>query len=140
VAKKNAVKLTANFECNLETIEAFLTEVNAGQAYDRLLNDLVDALIPNLEQFPALGRLFLERAVCSVEVANTLAQLQSRLGDGELREYLFADYLVPYAQFGEVIHLLSIKHHRQLSFNFESLWAKNLWEKHDNQKLRGVHD
>ncbi len=126
MAKKITVKLTANFECNLEAIELFLATADAVQVYDRLLDDLADALIPNLEKFPALGRLFFERAVCSVEVANALAQLQSKLGSGELREYLFADYLVLYAQFGEVIHLLSIKHHRQLSFNFESLWTGNL--------------
>jgi hypothetical protein len=126
VAKKITVKLTANFECNLEAIELLLATADAAQVYDRLLDDLADALIPNLEKFPPLGRLFLERAVCSVEVANALAQLQPKLGDGELREYLFADYLVLYAQFGEVIHLLSIKQYRQLSFNFESLWTRNL--------------
>lgn len=126
MAKKITVKLTANFERNLEAIELFLVKADAAQVYDRLLDNLADALIPNLEKFPALGRLFLERVVCSVEVVNALAQLQPKLGDSELREYLFADYLVLYAQFGEVIHLLSIKHHRQLSFNFESLWSSSL--------------
>jgi hypothetical protein len=32
-------------------------------------------------------------------------------------------YLVLYAQIGEHIHLLSIKHHRQLSFDFEAHWG-----------------
>lgn len=125
MAKKVTVKLTANFERNLEAIEAFLDEAGAPQAYDRLLDDLVETLIPNLEQFPALGRPFLERPVRSVEVTNALAHLQPKLRDGELREYLFADYLVLYAQFGATIHLLSIKHHRQLSFDFQSLWPAN---------------
>lgn len=125
MAKKVTVKLTANFERNLEAIEAFLDGVGAPQVYGQLLDDLVNTLIPNLERFPAMGRLFLERPVCSVEVANALARLQSKLRDGELREYLFADYLVLYAQFGEAIHLLSIKHHRQLSFDFQSLWTGN---------------
>jgi len=119
VAKKVTVKLTANFERNLEAIEAFLAEANAPQVYDRLLDDLADTLIPNLEHFPAMGRPFLERPVCSVEVANVLARLQAKLRNGELREYMFADYLVLYAQFDKVIHLLSIKHHRQLSFDFQ---------------------
>ncbi len=125
MAKKISVKLTANFERNLEAIEAFLTEVRAPQAYDLLLDNLADTVIPNLEQFPAMGRLFLERPAYSVEVANALARLQLKLGDDELREYLFGDYLVLYAQFGEAIHLLSIKHHRQLSFDFQSLWPRN---------------
>lgn len=125
MTRKITVKLTANFERNLEAIEAFLVEADAPCAYGRLLDELADALIPNLEHFPAMGRPFLERPVCSVEVANALAQLQSKLHGGELREYLFADYLVLYAQFGEVIHLLSVKHHRQLSFDFDSLWSEN---------------
>lgn len=116
------VKLTANFENNLEAIEVFLDGADAPQVYDRLLDELTDTLIPNLEKFPAIGRPFLERSVRSVEVANALLRLKAKLGDGELREYLFADYLVLYAQFGDVIHLLSIKHHRQLSFDFQSLW------------------
>lgn len=125
MAKKVTVKLTANFERGLEAIAAFFDEAGAHQAYDRLLDDLFETLIPNLEQFPAMGRPFLERPVRSVEVANALARLQPKLRDGELREYLFADYLVLYAQFGAAIHLLSIKHHRQLSFDFQSLWPVN---------------
>lgn len=125
MTKNISVKLTANFERNLVAIELFLVEVGAPQAYDLLLDSLADTVIPNLEQFPAIGRLFLERSINSVEVANALARLQSKLGEGELREYLFGDYLVLYAQYGEAIHLLSIKHHRQLSFDFQSLWPRN---------------
>lgn len=125
MAKKITVKLSANFEQNLEAIEAFLDEVDAPQAYDRLLDDLLNTLIPNLEHFPAMGRLFLARPVFSVEVANALERLREKLLGGELREYLFADYLVLYAQFGDVVHLLSIKHHRQLSFDFQMLWPEN---------------
>lgn len=125
MARKIVVKLTANFERNLEAIELFLSEAEASQVYDRLLDELGDTLIPNLEHFPAMGRPFLERPVCSVEVANALAQLKQKLRDGELREYLFVDYLVLYVQYEEVIHLLSITHHRQLSFDFQSLWPEN---------------
>lgn len=125
MAKKVTIKLTANFERNLEAIEAFLADVDAPQAYDRLLDELSDTLIPNLEHFPAMGRPFLERPVCSVEVANALKRLHAKLHDGDLREYLFADFLVLYARFDDVIHLLSIKHHRQLSFDFQSLWPGN---------------
>jgi len=122
VAKKLTVKLAANFERNLETIAAFLIEANAPHAYDRLLDNLVSTLIPNLENFPAMGRLFLERPVCSVEATTALKHLQAKLKNSELREYLFADYWVLYVQLGEVVYLLSIKHHRQLSFDFQSRW------------------
>lgn len=125
MARKVTIRLTTNFERNLEAIETFLADADAPQAYDRLLDELSDNLIPNLEHFPAMGRPFLGRPVCSVEVANALERLHSKLQSGNLREYLFADYLVLYVQFGDVIHLLSIKHHRQLSFDFQSLWPIN---------------
>lgn len=125
MAKKVTIKLAANFERNLEAIEAFLGEAGFPHAYDRLLDDLSDTLTPNLEHFPAMGRPFLARPVCSVEVANALERLQAKLRGGNLREYLFADYLVLYVQFDNAIHLLSIKHHRQLSFDFQRLWPEN---------------
>ncbi len=125
MAKSITVKLTANFERNLETIEAFLEEAGYPQAYGSLLDDLLDTLIPNLEHFPAMGRPFLAWPVRSVEVANALERLRPKLREGELREYLFADYWVLYVQFDEVVHLLSIKHHRQLSFDFQMLWPGN---------------
>ena len=50
-----SVKLTANFERNLETIAGFLDKLDAQEAYDRLLDELNDTLIPNLERFPPLA-------------------------------------------------------------------------------------
>lgn len=124
MAKKITVKLTANFEHNLEEIEAFMSEADAEFAYDGLLESLNETLIPNLENFPALGRPFSSRPVYSVEVSNALARLKKLSQGGELREYLLDDYLILYAQFGAAIYLLAIKHHRQLSFDFLSLWAQ----------------
>lgn len=124
MTRKVTIKLTANFERNLEAIEAFLAGVDAPHAYDRLLGELSDTLIPNLEHFPAMGRPFLERPVCSVEAANALERLQSKLLGGDLREFLFSDYFVLYALSGNVAYLLSIKHHRQMSFDFQSLWPE----------------
>jgi hypothetical protein len=41
-----------------------------------------------------------------------------------LREYLHGDYLVLYAamEAQETVVLLTIRHHRQLSFDFARLW------------------
>ena len=128
MAKKLVVKLTANFERNLADIERFLSEADAASAYDGLLDELLDTVIPNLERFPGMGRPFLSRAVGSVETTNALAALRTKLAaliadaDG-LREYIMDHYLVLYAQIGGNIQLLSIKHHRQLSFDFEAHWG-----------------
>lgn len=121
-----SVKLTANFERNLEEIEAFLREAGAPHAFDALLDELTDTVVPNLERFPGMGRLFLKRPAGSVEVANRVDRLSRQLSqlaaDGELREYVTTHYLVLYARIGATVYLLSIRHHRQLSFDFQSLW------------------
>lgn len=127
MAKKSIVKFTANFERNLDTVERFLTEAGAPQAFDALLDELAETVIPNLERFPEMGRPFLRRPVRSVEVANALAALQAKLAaltpDGDaLREYVLKDYLLLYAVIGGNIYLLAIRHQRQLSFDFAGLW------------------
>ena len=103
MSKKLTVKFTANFERNLEAVEAFLDVAQAPQAFDALLTELADKVIPNLERFPGLGRLFLDRALRSVEVSNGVEELRRKLNrigqGGELREYVMSHYLVLYARF-----------------------------------------
>lgn len=128
MAKKPVVKLTANFERNLEGIEHFLTEVQAPLAFDGLLDELLDTVIPNLERFPEMGRPLLARQPRSVETSNAQARLRTKLSaltpDTEaLREYVLKDYLLLYALIGGAIHLLAIRHQRQLSFDFDGLWG-----------------
>lgn len=123
------VKLTANFERNLEEIERFLIEAKAPEAFDTLLDALTDVVIPNLERFPSMGRTFLSRPVRSVEASNGLDILHEKLatigGDADIREYVLSDHLILYAYVGSVIHLLAIRHHRQLSFDFLHLWTSS---------------
>lgn len=127
MATRHVVKLTANFERNLEAAEAFLLKADAPQALDALLDELTETVIPNLERFPGMGRLFFERSIRSVEASNGIDGLQARLKaiakDGEIREYVMSHYLLLYARFDTTIYLLSIRHHRQLSFDFQSLWG-----------------
>ncbi|TAM84379.1 MAG: type II toxin-antitoxin system RelE/ParE family toxin [Candidimonas sp.] len=127
MAVRRAVKLTANFERNLEEVEAFLQEAEAPHAFDALLDELADTVIPNLERFPGMGRSFLERPVRSVEAGNGIARLAKQLnavaGNGELREYIMARYLLLYALIEDTVYLLSIRHHRQLSFDLASHWS-----------------
>jgi len=120
---KTAVRLTANFERNLADIERYWQEAGASGAFDGLLDELLETVIPNLERFPGMGRRFLERAAGSVEVANAQIGLRAKLAalgakPEDLREYVMRDYLVLYAGIGAAVQLLSIRHHRQLSFDF----------------------
>lgn len=126
--KKPVIKFTANFERNLEGIGHFLTDAEAPQAYDALLDELLETVIPNLERFPGMGRPFMLRLPRSVETTNAMAALYAKLSalthDMEaLREYVLKDYLLLYAQIGGVIYLLAIRHQRQLSFDFEGHWG-----------------
>lgn len=120
------IKLTANFERNLEEIEKFLLDAEARDAYDALLNELLETIIPNLERFPAMGRSFMDRPVRSVETSNGIDVLQGKLdkigANSEIREYVLQHYLLLYAFSGEEIFLLAIRHHKQLSFDFQALW------------------
>ncbi|GMV56801.1 MAG: hypothetical protein AMXMBFR6_26060 [Betaproteobacteria bacterium] len=126
--KKPVVKFTANFEGNLEETERFLTEAEAPQAFDGLLDELLETVIPNLEQFPEMGRPFLQQRVRSVEVKNAVAALTEKLvaltpEADAMREYVLKHYLVLYAVIGGTIYLLAIRHQRQLSFDFERHWG-----------------
>ena len=128
MASRLIIKLTANFERNLEEMETFLLEAQAPQAFDALLDELTDTVIPNLERFPGMGRLFFERPTRSVEASNGIDGLRRKLKglakDGEIREYVMSHYLLLYARFDSTIYLLSIRHHRQLSFDFQSQWER----------------
>ena len=117
------VELTASFLERLEAIETFLTEADAVFAYDKLLAELRATVIPNLRRFPRIGRRYLEQPPQSAEAMAQLAALSAGAAD-RLREYLHGDYLILYAldATGMVVHLLSARHHRELSFQFAGLW------------------
>ena len=110
------VELTAGFLERLAAIEAFLAGADAPFAYDDLLGELRATVFPNLRRFPGLGRPYLEQPPRSVEALNLLARLPAGAADA-LREYLSGDYLILYTEVGATVYLLSIRHHRQLSFN-----------------------
>jgi len=126
VAAKHALKITANFERNLEDVAAFLQEVGAPDEFDRLLEDLLGTVVPNLERFPDMGRRFDERPLRSIESTNAFERMErmraSLHENGELREYVLAHYLLLYLRCEGVVYLLSIRHHRQLSFDLHSVW------------------
>lgn len=115
------VELTASFIERLASIESFLVEADAPQAYDKLLDGLRRTVIPNLRRFPRIGRRYLDQPPQSAEAMTQLAALPPGAADA-LREYLHGDNLVLYALIGSTVYLLSIRHHRQLSFAFGRLW------------------
>jgi plasmid stabilization system protein ParE len=121
------VELTASFLQRLDAIEAFLVEADAGSAFDDLLTELRATVIPNLRRFPRIGRRYLANPPQSAEALAQLAALPAGAPDA-LREYLHGDYLMLYTvmdaspETNASVYLLSIRHHRQLSFDFARLW------------------
>jgi len=117
------VELTASFLERLDAVESFLTEADAAFAFDDLLAGLRATVIPNLARFPRIGRRYLDNPPQSAEALAQLAALPAG-ASGALREYLHSDYLILYAamEAEAAVYLLSIRHHRQLSFDFGRLW------------------
>lgn len=117
------VELTASFLERLASIQTFLEEADAAFAYDDLLAGLRGTVAPNLARFPLIGKRYLDQPPQSAEALTQLAQLPPGTADA-LRVYLHSDYLILYAV--DVVkltaYLLSIRHHRQLSFDFARLW------------------
>ena len=130
---KATVRFTANFERNLAQIRAYWTERDAPHAYASLLDELGSVIVGNLERHPRMGRRFFARTAQSVEVRQRVADLAKHFGAADVREYLSGDYLLVYViseaggteKAPTVVHLLSIRDHRQLSFDFDGFWQAN---------------
>jgi hypothetical protein len=87
-------------------------------------HELRTTVVPKLRRFPRIGRRYLDQPPQSAEALVQLAALPPGAAD-RLREYLHGDSLILYmvATPGRLVHLLSIRHHRELSFQFSRLWA-----------------
>ena len=121
------VELTASFLERLDAIDAFLLEANAGSAFDGLLAELRATVIPNLQRFSRIGRRYLAHPPRSAEAMALLAAFPAGAPDA-LREYLHGDCLMLFlvvdvsAEAEPSVYLRSIRHHRELSFDFARLW------------------
>ena len=117
------VRITANFQQNLDSIRKSLVEQEADAGFDSLIKRLFDDVIPNLERFPKMGRDFLAREPLSEEGRAKRHALKIKSGSNtEICEYITDEYLLLYAVRDSVVFLLSIRHHRQLSFDLRAHW------------------
>jgi hypothetical protein len=80
-------------------------------------------VIPNLRRFPRMGRRYLDQPPQSAEAIAQLGLLPAGAADA-LRVLGSGGYLILYVEEKKSTtgHLLSIRHHRQLSFDFARLW------------------
>lgn len=119
------VELTASFLARLNAIEALLTEAGTAQAFDDLLFELREVVLRHLRRFPRIGRRYLDHSPQSAEALAQLAALPAGAAHA-LREYPHGDCLLLYAcvDASTTVYLLSIRHHRELSFDFARLWPR----------------
>jgi hypothetical protein len=115
---------TQNFSANLLAIKAFLGS-EGHKPFQRFLDRLFDDIVPQLCRFPKSGRSFLAHTIHSSEAKSLAKKLRTRLNRGDdLREYIVDEYLVLYLLRGNHLVFLSVKHHRQLSFDLKQFWQE----------------
>ncbi len=123
MARARAVLVTRNFDRNLAAIREFLSVAGASTAFDALVGRLATEVIPNLQRFPDLGANFLARAPLSAEGVALFEEVVKAAGPGSrVRQLIDGDYIILYLARGATVHLLAIKHHRQLSFDLVGHW------------------
>jgi len=115
------VRFTRNFEDNLDTIREFLLSTSPSQAVERfaLLQRQIVSVALLLSEHPRIGRPMRTPSHPSRRTKLALNHLAARtrsLRAGELREYLLQDYVVLYAATQDMVHLLAIKHQKQLLY------------------------
>lgn len=118
------VRETTNYAVNLDSIEAYWDTRQYPAGHLKLLKELNEPVMANLERHPRIGRNFLQRQSESAETQTQLQKLDALLVTlgtdaerAEVREYVMTDYLLLYALVGGVVYLLAVKHHKQLSFD-----------------------
>ena len=120
--KRPTPVFTQNFAENLDAIRTFLGD-EARQAFDRLVDRLLDDVVPTVCRFPSAGRSFFARRVGSLEARSAVRRLKRSLEPhDEVREFICDDYLLLYLVRGTQVFFLSVKHHRQLSFDLSRFW------------------
>jgi plasmid stabilization system protein ParE len=114
------VRFTQNFEDNLGAIQEFLLACSPDTAVDQfnaLLQEIA-AVASLLSQHPAIGRPMQSARHPDSKTGLAWKHLTSRmraLRMGDLREYVLHEYVVLYAATRDTVHLLAVKHQRQLS-------------------------
>ena len=115
--RKLRVLATRGFERDLERIERFLESTGHAAGLDTLLDDLEGRVIPLLERTPRIGPP-LQTLKLAADARLLLERVQSRLGANEARTLVRPDFVVLYVLGERVVHLVSVRHHRESGFKF----------------------
>ncbi|NLB14186.1 MAG: type II toxin-antitoxin system RelE/ParE family toxin [Gammaproteobacteria bacterium] len=96
-----------------------MLENGAVVAAQRLETAVLDHLPEVLANHPHAGRDYAERNLPTAQTEQLRTQMLDLYGEGaELREFIEGDYLALYAIRGNVLYLLTLRHHRQTAYEF----------------------
>lgn len=115
------IKVTSNFEHNLESIHCYFQHHQV-EKYEKLLDTLFDKIIPNLQSHPMIGFDFLAQTVNTVEEQRQVNIIKAKLAKNtSIRQYNDKDHIVLYTLTTTAkrkdVSLLSIKHQQQMAFD-----------------------
>ena len=112
------VRITKNFEHNLESIRCYLHQQHQSEKYNELLDTLFDTIIPNLQSHPMIGFDFIKQTANSIEELRQVEKIKLSLPkDTSVRQYNDKNYLLLYSLQATEIALLSIKHKQHLNYD-----------------------
>ncbi len=120
------IKITGNFEHNLESIHCYFHQHHQTKKYQELLDTLFDKIIPNLQSHPMIGFDFLAQTINTVEEQRQVDIIKTKLAKNtKIRQYNDKDYIVLYALTSnaknKAIALLAIKHQQQMVFDLRGV-------------------
>lgn len=109
-------------------IERYWNRVDQAQSFLRLVEAIDRTVIRLLRRFPAIGRRFFNSMPDTVDALLALEELvevtqSGGARQGELHEYLFDDYVLLYLLSGDTVTFLSLRHTKEVSFEFRDLWG-----------------
>ncbi|MDR5770951.1 MULTISPECIES: type II toxin-antitoxin system RelE/ParE family toxin [unclassified Caballeronia] len=121
------LRTSKKFLLRLADIERYWGRVDQPQSYERMLEVLESKVMPLLRRFPAIGRPFLNtdpdtyQAILACE--ELIEETEEAKKRAELREHVFEDYVLLYLLIGDTVLLASIRHTKEVSFDFDHIWG-----------------
>ncbi len=120
------IKVTNNFEHNLESIRCYFHQHHQTEKFENLLDTLFGKIIPNLQSHPMIGFDFLAQTVNTVEELRQINIIKAKLAKNtSIRQYNDKDHIVLYALTttakSNEVSLLSIKHQQQMVFDLRGV-------------------
>ncbi|GAB5100594.1 MULTISPECIES: hypothetical protein [unclassified Caballeronia] len=125
--RRATVRISSKFKTRIADIERYWIRLDLPESFERMFEALETKAKPLLERFPAIGRVFLNtdpdtyQAILACE--ELIEETEEAKKRAELREHVFEDYVLLYLLIGDTVLLTSIRHTKEVSFDFDHIWG-----------------